>query len=172
MLERQRLWLGPWEEAPPPEGGGVATRAATRARAVHDPADGERLGVVRRHAGTEWPLLRLVARQVFGVYETEDESLLCTVRRPWGVACFWEVCDAEGRRVAQACGDVVLDAAGRPLAAVEPHEGGGAVVRHDGVELGAFRHEGGGLAVTFRPVTEHEPFARMALLGAVLARHA
>jgi len=173
MLECHGLLLGPWQPVPEPAGHAASAGAAPgdRSRAVLDLATGERLGFARWKRGLSWPLLRWLARQVVKVYETEDASLLCTVTRCRGPFWRWEVHDADERRVAVLYRWLLLDGAGYRLAFIERAAVGGAgrFLSLQRQELGAFRVGPQGTSLTFAPLLERDPFARMALLGAVLA---
>ncbi|HZT81381.1 MAG TPA: hypothetical protein VFA26_14220, partial [Gemmataceae bacterium] len=93
MLEEQTLLLGPW---------------AAGGRAVVAPATGRPLGVVRRQRAARPWWLRWLAGPVLAVHEADDEPLLFTVRRAWGLGRR-EVCDADGRLVGRLRGDRLLD---------------------------------------------------------------
>jgi hypothetical protein len=161
MLERPGLVLGPW--GPPDAPGDAAPR-----RAVLDAATGEPLGFVRQAApGPRW--LRWLAPVVFEVYETEDASLLCTVRAPSWSRRAWEVQDSEGRRVASVVRAVVLDAEGARQAVLRGSPDGGIFCNPSGLELASFARTAAGTTLRFAPAVEGHPFARMALLGATLA---
>jgi hypothetical protein len=162
MLERQGLVLGPWGPA------GVAGEAGPR-RPVLDAATGEPLGFLSRtDPGPRW--LRWLLPVVLEAYETEDASLLCTLRGPtWGRRG-WEVCDSEGRRVGVLVRAVLLDTDGRRQAVLQrTAAGGGRFLSPGGLELAAFAPGERGTVLAFTPAVEGQPFARMALLGATLA---
>lgn len=161
MLERSGLLFGPWTMASP-----VGT---ARARPVSDLVTGAPLGLVRQAAG-RWRVVGWLAGQVLQVCETEDESLLCTVRRGWGPLAGWQVYDAEEHRVALVRRWLVVDGLGRRLALVEPSPGEmtGRFASPDHQELAAFSVKEGHVALTFGPLLEHDPLTKMALLGAFL----
>jgi hypothetical protein len=161
MLERQGLVVGPWTAA-------ADEREGRPRRAVLDAATGEPLGFVARAApGSRW--LRWLRPAVLEVYETEDDSLLCTLRGPALGRRAWEVLDAEGRRVATLFQEAVLDAEGRRQAALQRSAHGGTFFNPAGLELAAFAPGERGTVLTFAAALEGNPFARMALLGATLA---
>jgi len=161
MLERQGLVLGPW--ATPDTRAGHPSR-----RVVLDAATGEPLGFVARAApGTRW--LSWLRPAVLEVYETEDASLLCTLRGPSLGRRAWEVQDAEGRHVATLSQAVVRDAEGRQQATLHRSARGGTFFTPTGLELAAFTPSERGTVLTFTAALEGNPFARMALLGATLA---
>jgi hypothetical protein len=142
-----------------------------KVRPVADAATRRRLGFVTRQSGGGGPLLGWLAGGALLVYETEDASLLCSVHRTWSFARRWEVCEADGRRVALVYRALLVDALGYPLAEVEPPAGAhaGRFVGRRCQELGNFRPDGLGTSLAFAAELDNDPFARMALLGAVLA---
>ncbi len=164
MLERQRLLLCPWAE---PTAAPAAPRAGPR-RQVLDAATGEPLGFVARRRPASW--LRWLAAPVLEVYETEDASLLCTLRGPFWKDRPWEVHDADERHVGSFDRSAVRDAYGVRLAALHRQEGGPgtAFVTPAGLELAAFAPGERGVLLAFAPAVDGNPFARMALLGAAL----
>jgi hypothetical protein len=162
MLERQGLVVGPWAAVPDLREG------RPRRRAVLDAATGEPLGFVARAApGTLW--LRWLRPAVLEVYETEDASLVCTLRGPSLGRRTWEVRDSEGRRVATLFQAVVRDAEGRRQATLQRSARGGTFYNQAGLALAAFTPCERGTVLTFAAALEGNPFARMALLGATLA---
>jgi hypothetical protein len=172
MLEQQGLLLGPWQPVP---AGRADPRAARTSpgdwtRTVLDLATAERLGFARWRGGTSWQVLRWLASQVIKIYETEDASHLCTLRRAWGPLAAWQVHDAEERRVAVIYRRLILDGAGHRLARVERPPGGelGRFLGPQGQDMGGFRLGAEGTSLTFAPLLDNSPFARMALLGAAL----
>jgi hypothetical protein len=162
MLEQHGLVLGPWG---PPGGAGDARPR----RPVLDAASGEPLGFFSRlEAGPRW--LRWLLPVVVEAYETEDASLLCSVRGPMLGRRGWEVCDSEGRRVGVLLRTTLLDADGRRQAVLHrTAAGGGRFLSPAGLELAAFAPGERGTVLTFTPAVEGHPFARMALLGATVA---
>jgi hypothetical protein len=154
MLERPALLL-----RPPP---------GPLAYSITDAATGAVVGFARRvpPGGLPW-WRRLLGAAVLAVHEQEDEPLVFTVRRAWGLRPRREVRDAEGQTVGSLCGGAVLDARGRAVAAVEG-DGGGRVFRgRGGEELAVVRTVPGGLRVAFHPGLR-DPFLRMLLLAAAL----
>jgi hypothetical protein len=171
MLEQDGLWLGPWQLTPAGKASAAVGRAGRPAwtRPVLDLASRRQLGFVLRRAGLALPLLRWLTGYTLAVFETEDASLLCTLTRCWSPAWCWDVQDADGRRVAVVYRRLLLDGAGYRLARIVPADPAGNFLSPQGIELGTFRLAGGEAYLTFAPVLEREPFARMALLGATLA---
>jgi hypothetical protein len=160
MLEQRALLFGPWQ----PAEAGVWTQP------VLDRVSRQRLGFVRHRTGIRWPLLRWLGRETLEVFETEDASLLCSVHRPRGLSWCWEVRDADERRVGQVYRRLVLDGVGRRLALVVwPSSGSsGRFLTPQDAEIGTFARLDEGTCLTFAPALDNSPFARMALLGAVL----
>ncbi len=106
------------------------------------------------------------------VCESEDESLLFTVRRQWGLEVRWEVCDADGHRVGMIGSEFLLDRFGRCLALVEPSGDAGRIHFRslEGVELAALTLRGAEMLLRFALPPEGDPFVKMVLLGAALVR--
>jgi hypothetical protein len=156
MLERQRLLIGPW----------LASHEPTRA--VSDSASHARLGIVRRRP-RGW-----LHRETLEVCETEDESLLCSIRiMPWWwLGCVSEVYDAEERRIAILRGADVQDGLGRLLAHVTESDDGrsGAFVAGDVTTLAEWTVNGEEVSLQFSEALASQPFAKMALLGEILSR--
>ena len=156
MLERQRLLIGPWEESPQPT------------RSVFDAASHGRLGIVRRRPRV-W-----FRRETLEICETEDESLLCSIRLMpwWWFGCVSEVYDAEERRIAILRGAAIQDGLGRLLADVT-EEGagrGGKFIGRDLTMLAEWAVSGEEVSLQFSEALASQPFAKMALLGEVLSR--
>jgi hypothetical protein len=163
MLEHPGLLLGPWQA---PAGN---ARPESRTRTVIDPVSRARLGMVRRRPPS-WP--HWLGREALEVYETDDESLLCTIWAPWWLSWSWEVYDADDRRVASIRSAQLRDALGRPLAALQPadNEHSRKLVTEAGVELGEWSVSGDEILLQFAPALANEPLARMAFLGMVLCQ--
>jgi hypothetical protein len=148
------------------------------------------LGFVRRRLPNwGWQRLRLWNGWL-DVFETQDASLLFTVRRRWGFTPTWNVRDAdrhrigslfvegrrwllrgrEGRQAQGAERFLVADRAGGPFARVERFEGS-APARMLGVfgeELGRWFVSPEGTQLEFAASESLSPFAKMSLLAAVL----
>jgi hypothetical protein len=157
MLESVQLLLGPW-----------TGKDRIRQRAIHAPETGRLLGRVQAVLPS-W--LWWLGRQVQEVLETEDDCLLMTLRRPWGLARTWEVFDAEERRVGMVFRNLLLDGDGRHVAQIRPKNNyhSGRFCDPHGTELGTFASQESGTLLTFSPALEGKPFTRMILLGAVLS---
>jgi hypothetical protein len=171
MLESSQLLLRPWAPSTQLTDRLGRTPSLTWTRGILDAASDEVLGAAswRQRATPIW--LRWLVRPSVEVYETEDQSLLCTVRRGWGPATSWHVSDADGRPVGTIRGAVVLNALGRRLGVFESL-GAGTTRRFrapDGREMGTLQQRGDGTLVSFGADLEGDPFSRMILLAAALA---
>jgi hypothetical protein len=107
---------------------------------------------------------------VLAVHEQEDEPLLFTIRRWWPFLPWRELRDAEGRRVGYLRAGRIADRIGRLMARREKAaENGACFFRfRDGRALAEVAVSEEGLRLAFAPAVEHDPFAKMLLLGAVL----
>jgi hypothetical protein len=114
---------------------------------------------------------------VLEVYETEDASLLCTAQRLWGLRPAWRVCDADEHPVGSLwCSGgrptrwLLADRWGQCLARIEPSPNGtlGQFIAPAGDLLGTLECSPQGDLLTFAPVLDANPFARMIVLAAGL----
>jgi hypothetical protein len=154
MLEKQVLLVPP--------------RGAAAAQPILDAESGRPLGSARwRPAAGGW--WRRLAPPVLEVHEEDDEPLVFTVHRAWGLWPRREVRDADGRPVGWLCGGRVSDAGGRPVVELAaPAGNGGRVFRgRGGRELARLTPGPEGLRLAFSPDVG-DPFVRMLLLAAVL----
>jgi hypothetical protein len=161
MLEQPALLLRPW-----------TWEDNHRRRPVLNAATGEPLGFVSRRQSLRWPLLRWLARRILEVYETEDASLLLILRGPPLWSRSWEVLDADERHVGMIRGGALWDRYQDFLAQVELGPDGAAArfVSPAGLELASYRAGSDGVLLQFNPALEGDPFAKMIVLGATLAR--
>jgi hypothetical protein len=161
MLEHPALLLRPWTAADP---GG-------RVRSVVAPG-GDAVGFVRQAPARSPRWLRWLERRSLEVYELPDSSLVFALRRGWGWPAGWHLADAEERLVGTLRGRALMDGLGHHLAVVEAPDaqGRGRFLTMQGRELGELTVEREGTRVSFAPALEGNPFARMMLLGAVLAQ--
>ena len=164
MLEKPSLLLCPWQSSPSGE-------AAVRVRPIMDDA-GTTIGFARQSLPTTPLWLRWLKRRVLEVYEMPDNSLVFGLRRGLGWRSSWHVVDADNRLVGVIRDLAVLDGFGRFLAAIDQSSrpGKARFVAIHGRELGEFESTRKGTRVMFSPELEGNPFARMLLLGGVLAR--
>lgn len=166
MLERQALWLGPSSAAPVRAGASQEPPLWV----VLEPETQAFLGLVRRQAWRSPFWFGYLDRPGVAVYETEDESLLFSLERAWGLGAVWLVRDADGHRVGSLRGNLARDENGRRLAVLEPT--GAAQVQRwlgtDGEELGTATAVDAGALVQFAGLSESRPFVRMLLLALLL----
>jgi hypothetical protein len=157
MLEKQALLVRGWTSSEPPR------------REISDVESGKLVGVVRRQP-VRWPWLAWLLPGMLDVCEAEDEPLLFTLRRQWGLELRWEVCDADGRRVGMIGSEFLLDRFGRCLALVERSPDSARIHFRsvDGVELGSVTPRGSEALLRFALPAEGDPFAKMVLLGTAL----
>lgn len=156
MVEHPALLLRCWRRS----GASGALR-----REVADPESGRLLGFVHRpNRPFAW-----LTRQADEIHESEDDSLLATLWRPWFVIRSWEIYDAENKRRGIVYGPSVLDGAGHRLARLEPapDRRSGRFVDADGKELATLERRGEEALLGFTGAMD--PFTRMALLAAALS---
>jgi hypothetical protein len=171
MLEQPSLLLRPWLHTVEVVWPRTTVRAAGWMRAIVDPTTERALGFAA------WDMPRLAAwlawlgRKRIQVFETEDESLVMTLCRPWGLARMWEVMDAEGHRVGHVFQDAVYDSYGALLATMSSTSDGSETVLlgEAGRVLGTWQDiPGQGCYFRFGESAENNPFARMVALAGVL----
>jgi hypothetical protein len=192
MLEAQELWLAPWSAEPSRlAGDGVKSRMICN-------VEGRALGCARcaqPASRTWWPL---PGGAHLDIFETEDESLLCTVQRRFGLPPWWEVVDADrqpvgmlqersfrlsqpqaeiwelrddcGRWRLEFQGLVLYDRFSRNLAILDfPSTADtGRLVAPSGDVLATLARVDSELALRFAPRLTDEPFVKMLVLAAVL----
>jgi hypothetical protein len=145
----------------------VAPRGAGATQPILDGETGRPLGFARRPAPSG-PWWRRLAPPVLAVHEEEDEPLVFTVHRTWGLRPRREVRDADGRTVGSLRGSSVWDVAGRPVAELTAAGSGERIFRgRGGRELARLTPGPEGLRLAFNPDVG-DPFVRMLLLAAVL----
>jgi hypothetical protein len=165
MIENATLHLQPWRWGEPGNPPGLAL--AGWVRRVHS-GEGVEAGFVRATRLGRWPGL---TPQQLDVLETEDASLVMTLRRGWLSLGRWQVIDAEGRVVALLQAPHVLDGWGQRYARIEAVGSGRWLVRRDRGEVCAtiVDEPDGVQQLGFAPAMEENPYLRMAILGAALA---
>jgi hypothetical protein len=146
-------------------------------RAILAADTGEKLGHACWRPSRLPGWLSWFARPVLEVYETEDASLLCTAQRVWGLSPPWRVCDADGHPVGTVwCsgtrpgGCLLADRWGQCFARIEPSPNGpaGQFLAPAGHAVATLQHTPQGDLLTFAPVLDVNPFARMIVLAAGL----
>lgn len=105
------------------------------------------------------------------VHEEEESPLVFTVRRRLAVLPRREVRDAEGDLVGVLAGKWILDRWERPALAMRVGEGGeGEIVDLSSQVLATWSRHGQDVRLVFALGVQHDPFAKMLLLAAVLLR--
>ncbi len=148
----------------------VQPRTAAATQPILDAESGRPLGYARWRPPSSGPWWRRLVPAVVAVHEQEDEPLVFTVHRGWGLWPRREVRDADGRPVGSLRGGRVLDAGGRPVAELAAIDGTGELVfrGRGGRELARLTSGPDGLRLAFSPELG-DPFVRMLFLAAALA---
>lgn len=105
------------------------------------------------------------------IFETDDESLLFILERPWGPGRAWRLRDAADRRVGFVGGPLLRDGFGQPVAEVQGPTSlrPGRFLGGQDLELATFQSlENRETHLIFRPILEGQPFTKMLLLGATI----
>jgi hypothetical protein len=159
MLESARLLLLPWSRS----------AEAGFARPIVDPATQAPRGRVRC-LGRRGSWLAWFKAYRLEVLETEDDSLLFTLVRPWGLLRIWDVYDADDTRVGSFYPPVLLDAEGQRRGYLQAEHGRqGAILGVAGQRLADFEIDTSqSLVVNFAANLDANPFLRMLILGSVL----
>jgi hypothetical protein len=146
----------------------VRPRSASGMRAIVDGDSGKPLGFARWETGPPHSWRRLFTRTTLAVHEHEDEPLLCTIRRAWGLLPRCVVRDAEEHPVGSCSfmGRIIRDCHGRLLAAF--HSEDGTVRSPTRRVLAEWTATADGLRIVFRDDIAGEPFVKMLLLCAAL----
>jgi hypothetical protein len=161
VLECETLWLGPW----------LFTQPIERCqRVICAAASREPLGQARWRPGTTLTWLRWLIGPILEVVETEDESLLFTLRRVRGWRASWEVRDADGRLIGSVSPDEAWDPIGRRVARLQAASEGSTRrwLMPEGHDLGTVTSAAEGTLVSFGPFLDGNPFAKMLLLATTL----
>jgi hypothetical protein len=133
-------------------------------RAIEDAETAEPLGSAR--VAIRW-LGWLPAGTLLEVREAQDAPLVFTVRRSRMLGTRNRIVDAEGRLVGSLAGSVVVNRAGRWLAALEPD---GIFRGRGGAMLARLVAATNGVEIHFADVIAFDPFAKMLLLAAALKK--
>ena len=133
-------------------------------QAILDGNSGAVLGYARWETDPSPWWQRIFSRGLLAVHEQEDEPLLFTMRRAWGLIPRREVCDADGQPVGTLIGRIVHDRHGRPLAVLE----NGVFRDVDQHALAELSSTPEGMRLSFGNEITGEPFVKMLLLAAAL----
>lgn len=103
------------------------------------------------------------------VYESPDESLLLQVRSEGWFSETYLISDADGKQVATVAEQLVRVA----MRSFQLRSNGrsGSFSEIGGADVANWRPERSGVRLEFGDLVRHEPFIKMAFLGAVLAIH-
>jgi hypothetical protein len=135
---------------------------------IVEPDSGRPLGYARVHPPRSTWWLGWLKRGAVDVYEVEDEPLVFTLRRLWGFSARWEICEADGHRVALVRLGRILDAFGQPWAMIESTPDG-VHFRAGDREFAHAQQSSAGVQIHFASELQDHPLTKMSLLGAVIA---
>src|SRR5262249_25067444 len=107
-------------------------------------------------------------RATVDVFEADEEPLVFTVRRLWGFSPKWEICDADGNRVALVQRGRILDAFGSHWATMESTNDGINFCAR-GRQFAQARRTSNVIHMMFAPDLQDQPLTKMSLLGDILA---
>jgi hypothetical protein len=155
MLERNELLLRP--------------RNGSGTQTIADPQTGIVLGLARWLGQADHRWWRWLRGTHLSVHEADDEPLVFTVRRGWGLWQRTEVCDADDHPVGSLRGAALHGRDGRTVALVEPAAGGILFRGGSGQELARWTAGPEGARLVFCPDLQ-DPFLKMLLLAASLNR--
>ena len=163
MVERTQLLIGPWAWLK--AGAWPGWDRPAWGRTIADAATP--LGFARGARLARWPWL---TRQQIDVLETEDASLLMTLRAPPFNFGRWHVVDAEERRRGTVLLPHLLDADGSRFARLESRATGEQALRGISGAACATLSPGtdGSTLLAFDADIAPNPFTRMLLLAAAL----
>lgn len=164
MVERAELLIEPWRWLTP--GALPGCEQAGWGRPIIDPATDAPLGFVRAVRLRPW---RWLTAHRLDVLETEDASLLMSLRHPWLGLGRWHVVDAENRRLGIVQLPHVLDGDRGRLGNVETDGETHRFRRVSGEVCATYETSERGLAVCHAVDADPNPFLRMVILGAALA---
>src|SRR5438093_9380890 len=116
MLEQPSLLLRPWVHTLEVVWPKTMVQGSGWMRLIVEPATDRSLGFAGWDTAGFTAWLGWLGRKKIQVFESEDESLLMTLFRPWGILRTWEVLDAEECRVGHLFRDTVYDGHGPRLA--------------------------------------------------------
>lgn len=162
--------IGPWQRCEGRPEWAHAVHAGTWVRTITGAAiagaTSEPLGFAAWHNAGQGVLASWFGRRHITLYETEDASLVMTLRRGfWRV---WEVFDAEERPVGTVYRNALLTSSGQQIAS--PRQGKeGAFTNTMRQEIARFLRRSGCLELTFPETPHSSPFLRMVLLAAILS---
>ncbi len=105
---------------------------------------------------------------ILAIHEQEQSPLVCTIRRRFTFAARREVRDAEGELVGVLAGQWIRNRWERAVIRLEALGGRSCPPRYQRAVAGAVLGEQGRPLLEFLPGVQHDPFAKMMLLAAVV----
>jgi len=170
MLEQPSLLLLPWKRGETARPKTVIPHPGWE-RTIVNPTTNLPIGFATWENVDFQGLLAWMGRKRIRVFETEDESLLMTLHRPWSLFQTWNVFDAEECRVGHWSWKTLRDGFGVRLATL--------ALSGEGLEFNIQGEDGNfwaawkdilGLGRHFRfsEAVHHKPFIRMAALAGAL----
>ena len=146
----------------------LSRRCAAGRRAILDLDTASTVGFCQSRPRVGW--WARLARRVDAVHEQQDESLLCTVRRSCSLFSWYEVWDADDRRVGWHGGPLLMDGAGHRVAVRENETATGTTLYRspDRKVLARLTATCDDVRLTFADEIAGEPFVKMLLLAAAL----
>lgn len=170
-MESASLLLKPWSSADSLAWTNAKPIVGPWTRAIVDPATDAPLGFASWDKPANRGLLFPLAGKALRVFETEDASLLMSMRRPWGLWRMWEIMDAEEHWIGSLYADVLFDRGGARLARRQQSADNrdNAWIGERGLELASWQTIAGqDVVFRFGESQEDSPFLRMATLAGVL----
>jgi hypothetical protein len=165
MLEHDALVLRPWSAF------GQFAIPPTPSWALLEPNSLALVGVVRRAACLGSFLDRVFCRSRTAIHESDDEPLVCTIGRSWGLYAVWQVRDAEGQPVGQFTRGV-LRGPQRRRWRIHRRTQGCELGGDDGPALAAWSAHGLDRVLTFSVDSREDPLSRMLALAAAVMLNA
>ena len=165
MLEAGQYLIGDWR----PASGGAENGACCRD--VLHAATRERLGRVHSPSAPKRGWTRWLRSYRLELRETEDDSLLLVLNRPWRILRLWDIYDADDQCMGSVYPPSILDEDGVRRAFVDRSMSGrGRIVSAEGRLLAELDSgDGNELRVRFADDLEENPFLRMLLLASAIA---
>jgi hypothetical protein len=163
MLESSSLLIFPWKNDPA-RGGWI--------RPIAEGETGAALGLVSLDAPASRSWFNWLLPRHLEVLEGDDNALLMTLIRRWGLSRSWELHDAEEQRVGTVYSRVLVESEGGRrgfLDRTDPHHG--RIVGPESQTLAEYEAKPGpAVLLRFAADLEANPFLRMLILAGVLVQ--